>query len=56
MSILHRRRKVLNIGGCGGGEGARFRILGVGWGGEAMGATLFAGCKMIGAPPPISAK
>ena len=44
--ILHRRRKVLNIGG---GRGARFRILG---GGGARGDKLFAGCKLIGAPAP----
>ena len=43
--ILHRRRKVLNIGGR---RGARFRILG----GGARGAKLFAGCKLIGAPAP----
>ena len=34
--ILHRRRKVLNIGGGGGGTVAK----------------LFAGCKLIGAPVP----
>ena len=48
MNILHRRRKVLNIGG--GREGARFRILGVGGQSGVVGATLFAGCKLIGAP------
>ena len=58
MNILHRHRKVLNIvffffffflGGGGGGGG---KVQNIGWGGGAMGAKLFAGCKMIGAPAP----
>ena len=39
--------------------GARFRILGGGGGGGGGargGGKLFAGCKLIGAPAPISAK
>ena len=51
----HRRRKVLNIGGGGGGgQGSEY------WGGQGSeywgGGKLFAGCKLIGAPAPISAK
>ena len=49
--MLHRRRKVLNIGG---GGGARFRMLGVG-GGQG-GGKLFAGCKSDRSPPPVSTK
>ena len=45
---IHRRRKLLNIGWVGGGGG--------GGGGEKVknngGGKLFAGCKLIGAPPP----
>ena len=50
MTLYHRRRKVLNIGGGGGGGGG-----GQGsenWGeGQRGGGKLFAGCKLIGAPP-----
>ena len=41
---MYRRRKVLNIGGA--------KVQNIGGGG---GAQLFAGCKLIGAPPPVSA-
>ena len=52
MKVDHRRTKVLNIGG--GGGGARFRILGGPRRGEGggRGAEVFAGCKLIGAPAP----
>ena len=42
MNNIHRRRKVLNIGG--GGQGLNI--------GGPRGAKLFAGCKLIGAPAP----
>ena len=46
---------VLNIGGGRRGGRARFRIVGGGkWGQEGGGGKLFAGCKLIGAPAPIS--
>ena len=49
MNILRRHRKVLNIGGGGGGRGARFRILeGGGGGGKWPNLTLAA--KLIEAP------
>ena len=35
VGMIHRRRKILNIGGCG--VGARFRILGEGEGGARGG-------------------
>ena len=48
--MKHRRRKVLNIWGRGGGGG---------WGQDSEywgggGGKLYAGCKLIGAPAPQS--
>ena len=40
----------MNIGGGGGGKVKNFG--GVGVGGGASGAKLFAGCKLVGAPAP----
>ena len=50
--LFHRRMKDLNIarGGGGGGQGSEY------WGEGGKGCKLFAGCKLIGAPAPISAK
>ena len=45
---FHKRRKVLNIGGGGEGAGKVQNI------GGPRGGKLFAGCKLIGAPAPIS--
>ena len=64
IRFRRRRGRVLNIGGGGKVQniwgGGKFRILGGGGGGGggggARGTKLFAGCKLIRAPPPISAK
>ena len=48
---VHRRRKVLKIGGGGGGEGVKVQNTG----GGASGGKLLAGCK-LSPRPSISAK
>ena len=54
LPLIHRRRKVSNIGW----GGVRFKILagggGGGGGGGGEGVKLFAGCTLIGAPRPQS--